>query len=156
MFGLASSAGMFGSIRDMLIAIYREAGYSHILKWVDNFFVIHLPKQSWTEQEFMDLTGYFGVPWSLKKMQLLATIQRYIGFDWDLDSCMIMLPLDKLTKSLSLLDQWQSPDNKFTAREAASLHGKLVHISCIFSLIRPFLHGISTFALEFKMPQTKL
>ena len=74
MFGLSSSAGVFGSIADMLIAIYKEAGFTAILKWVDDFFVIHLPDQTWTEQEFMDLTGYCGVPWSIKKMRPIASI----------------------------------------------------------------------------------
>ena len=156
MFGLASSAGVFGSIGDMLIAIYKKAGYSLILKWVDDFFVIRLPDQFWTEQEFMDLTGGFGVPWSLKKMRPLSPVQRYIGFDWDLDRRMVILPPDKLSKTLSLLSRWISPNERFIAREAASLHGKLVHISCIFPLIRPFLSGIAAFALGFRHPRAKL
>jgi hypothetical protein len=41
-------------------------------------------------------------------------------------------------------------------RDAASLHGKLVHISCIFPLIQPFLHGIAHFAHCYKSPQSKL
>ena len=40
--------------------------------------------------------------------------------------------------------------------DAASLHGKLVHISCIFPLIRPFLRGIATFALSYRNPRAKL
>jgi hypothetical protein len=156
MFGLASSAGVFGSIGDMLIAIYKKAGYTQILKWVDDFFVIRLPDQFWTEQEFMDLTGDFGVPWSLKKMRPLSTVQRYIGFDWNLDRRTVMLPPDKLSKTLSVLSHWLTPGERFIAREAASLHGKLVHISCIFPLIRPFLSGIASFALSFKHPRAKL
>src|ERR1700676_2384913 len=41
-------------------------------------------------------------------------------------------------------------------RDATSLHGKLVHISCIFPLIWPFLHGIAHFAHCYKSPQSKL
>lgn len=156
MFGLASSAGVFGSIADMLLAIYKAAGFTAILKWVDDFFVIHLPDQTWTEQEFMDLTGYCGVPWSMKKMRPLASVQRYIGFDWNLDSCTVALPAEKLSKALSLLDAWLKPDAKFSARDAASLHGKLVHVSCIFPLIRPFLRGIAHFAQSFKSPLSKM
>jgi hypothetical protein len=40
MFGLSSSAGVFGSIADMLVAIYRAAGFGPLTKWVDNFFVV--------------------------------------------------------------------------------------------------------------------
>ena len=40
MFGLSSSAGVFGSIADMLVAIYWVAGFGPLTKWVDDFFVI--------------------------------------------------------------------------------------------------------------------
>ena len=88
MFGLSSSAGVFGSIGDMLVAIYKKAGFFPLLKWVDDFFVIRLLDQSWTEKEFMGLTGTFGVPWSPKKTRPLAPVQRYISFEWDLNAHM--------------------------------------------------------------------
>jgi len=44
----------------------------------------------------------------------------------------------------------------FSVGDTASLHGKLVHISCISSLIHPFLHSISSFASSFKSPWAKL
>ena len=102
MFGLASSTSVFGSIADMLLAIYKAAGFTPILKWVDDFFVIRLPNQTWTEQEFMDLTGYCGVLWSMKKMTPLAVIQRYIGFNWNLESHTVALPAEKLSKAITL------------------------------------------------------
>lgn len=40
----------------MLVAIYLASGYAHILKWVDNFFVIALPGDTWTEADFTSLT----------------------------------------------------------------------------------------------------
>ena len=49
MFGLSSSAGVFGSVADILVAIYQAAGFGPLRKWVDNFFVIQLPHHSWTE-----------------------------------------------------------------------------------------------------------
>jgi len=156
MFGLASSAGVFGSIADMLVAIYHKAGFTALLKWVDDFFVIRLPDQSWTEHEFMDVTGYFGVPWSIKKMRPLAAVQRYIGFDWDLESCTVALPSEKLSKILSALGKWLVADERFSAKDAASLHGRLVHVSCIFPLIRPFLRSISGFATSFTHPRSEL
>jgi hypothetical protein len=115
MFGLASSAGVFGSIADMLVAIYNAAGFTTLLKWVDNFFVIRLPSQSWTEQDFMDLTGYFGVPWSIKKTRPLATSQHYISFDWNLVSRTVALPQEKLFKTLSILNKWLSAGETFSA-----------------------------------------
>jgi hypothetical protein len=61
-FGLVSSAGVFGSIANMLVALYKAAGFGRILKWVNDFFVIHLPNEDWTEQDFIALTATFGAP----------------------------------------------------------------------------------------------
>jgi len=55
-----------------------------------------------------------------------------------------------------VLDYWLQLDQSVSAKEAASLHGKLVHISCIFPLIQPFLHGVAQFPLSFWSPQGKL
>lgn len=41
-------------------------------------------------------------------------------------------------------------------KEAASLHGKLVYVVCIFPLIRLFLRSIATFAVHFQSPQAHL
>jgi hypothetical protein len=89
-------------------------------------------------------------------MRPLSVIQRYIGFDWNLASRTVALPPEKLSKILSTLQKWLLPGETFSPRDAASLHGKLVHVSCIFPLIRPFLRSISSFATSFKLPRSKL
>jgi hypothetical protein len=48
------------------------AGFQRVLKWVDEFLVIRLADKSWTEYDFMHLTGQFGVPWSLDKLKPFA------------------------------------------------------------------------------------
>lgn len=156
MFGLTSSAGVFGAIADMLVAIYGAANFGLIRKWVDDFLAIRLPHQTWTEKDFMDLTGYFGVPWSTEKLRPFSSIQKYIGFNWNLEHKSVALPKEKLQATRLLIKEWQRPNASFSAREAASLHGKLVHISCIFPLIRPFLRAISLFAQSFTSPRAKL
>ena len=50
MFGLSSSAGVFGAIANMLVALYQAAGFNTILKWVNDFFVVRQPNETWTEQ----------------------------------------------------------------------------------------------------------
>jgi hypothetical protein len=156
MFGLASSAGVFGAIADMLVALYKAAGFSRILKWVDDFFVICLPNEDWTKQDFMALTATFGVPWSAKKMRPLSTVQRYIGFDWNSKTRTVALLHEKLTKILQAMNCWLQPNWTVSARDAASMHGKLVHVSCIFFLIRPLLCGLAHFPLLFQSPRGKL
>ena len=134
----------------MLVAIYKAAGFHPLLKWVDDFFIVRLPHQSWTEQDFMDLTGAIGVPWSAKKTCPFSLLQQYIGFNWDLTGCTMAIPPNKLSQVLDLLNCWLTPDSSFSLCEAASLHGKLVHLLCIFPLICPFLQSISLFLLRFK------
>jgi hypothetical protein len=156
MFGLSSSAGVFGSVADMLVAIYEKAGFGPIRKWVDDFFVIRLPHQNWTEEEFIKLSAAFGVPWSLEKLRAFAIIQCYIGFDWDLALRVVSLPEEKMEKTISLLQSWLIKGARFMANEAASLHGKLIHISSIFPLIRPFLRSVALFANKFKSKRARL
>ncbi|PSR71582.1 hypothetical protein PHLCEN_2v12542, partial [Hermanssonia centrifuga] len=155
-FGLRSSAGVFGALADMLVAIYRASGFGPLTKWVDDFLVIRLPGQEWTEDEFIELTARLGVPWGRDKTRPLAMRQQYIGFIWDLTKKLVSLPIDKLSSVFSLLDRWLEPKAVFTSREAAHLHGKLVHVSCIFPLIRPFLPSISRFASSFLSARSSL
>lgn len=83
-------------------------------------------------------------------------MQRYIGFDWDLEHWCVSLPETKVNAISELIDTWTEPDARFTTHDASSLHGKLVHTSCIFALIRPFLRSISQFAGSFRSPMAKL
>lgn len=155
-FGLASSAGVFGAVADLLVAIYKASGFGPLVKWVDDFFVIRLPHQSWTEDDFISLTAGLGVPWSIRKTKPFATRQRYIGFIWDLESRTVALPLEKLQYTQGLVAKWLTPGMKFTMTEAATLHGKLVHVATIFRLIRPFVKSASIFSNGFKSPRAKL
>ncbi|EKM74593.1 hypothetical protein AGABI1DRAFT_95523 [Agaricus bisporus var. burnettii JB137-S8] len=82
---MASSAGVFGAVADMLVALYNAAGFRPISKWVDDFLVVRLPGQSWTKEEFIGLTANLGVPWNEAKLRKFAKMQRYIGFDWWVD-----------------------------------------------------------------------
>ena len=101
----------------------------------------------------MDLTGYFGVPWSIEKLCLFSPIQRYIGFNWNLECKSVALLKEKLRATQLLVKEWQHPGASFSAHEAASLP---VHVSHIFPLIRHFLRSISLFSQNFTLPQAKL
>ncbi|VDC01640.1 unnamed protein product [Peniophora sp. CBMAI 1063] len=155
-FGLSSSCGIFGAIADMLVDIYKASGFTHVVKWVDDFFAVRLPGESWTEDDFMELTRTLGVPWSIDKLKRFAVIQRFIGFVWHLSDKTVALPEEKLEALLALIRSWQEPDARFSQHDSESLHGKLVHASCIFRLIRPFLRSISLFASRFRSRHARL
>ena len=122
---------------------------------MDDFLVICFPQQQWTDQDLIELTSAVGVPWSQKKTRPLAVCQCYIGFVWDLSSKTVALP-DKVDAVLELIHRWSTKGQHFSSHEAASLHGKLVHVSCIFKLIRPSLWSLAHFSHGFHMSRGKL
>jgi hypothetical protein len=148
--GLQSSAGVFGSIANMLVDIYSTAGFGLIHKWVDGFFVIWLPSDTWTKYNFMELTGKLGVPWSALKLRMLASIQRYIRLDWNLNAWTVSMPPKKTIVTLQLVSVWLLKERQ-TKVEAACLHRKLVHLATMYPLIHLFLCLISCFASGFKL-----
>lgn len=155
-FGLRSSAGVFGAIADMIVDICEASGFGPIKKWVDDFIVIWLPHQTWTETEFVQLMAALGVPWSMEKTKPLADIQRYLGFNWNLSDKSVAFPVEKLDDLQALLLHWFDTSARFTSQEASRLHGKLVHATTIFPIIRPFLRSIARFALKFQSPRARL
>lgn len=155
-FGMRSSCGIFGSIADMLLAIYRGSGFQLTLKWVDDFITIRLRNDTRTEADFIALTAALGVPWSIKKTKAFASTQRYIGFDWNLADKTVAMPVEKLARTIELTQAWLVPLASFGATEAARLHGKLAHISSIYPLIRPFLRSIARFASHFTSTRARL
>lgn len=148
-FGMSSSAGVFGAVADLLMAIYRASGFALIMKWVDDFLVIRLPHQTWVESDFTTLTESLGVPWSHAKTKPLASQQRYIGFDWDLNEKTVSFPTEKLAAALALLDLWLTPNACFSMKQASTLHGRLVHAATIYPLVRPFVWSASVFVHGF-------
>ncbi len=61
-FELSSSAGVFGAIADMLVDICQASGFGPIQKWVNDFFVVQLPGQHWTTNDFVQTTAKLSVP----------------------------------------------------------------------------------------------
>ena len=47
-----------------------------------------------------------GGAWNRPKLQKFSTIQRYIGYDWDLDTQSVRLPDNKFRKIQDTLNHW--------------------------------------------------
>ena len=89
-------------------------------------------------------------------MRPLSVIQRYIGFDWHLNTKSVSVPIKKLNRTRFLVRSWLLDGYKAQAHNAASLHRKLVHISGIYLLIQPFLRSISVFTNSFQSQRAHL
>jgi hypothetical protein len=94
--------------------------------------------------------------WSKEKTCPLSKCQKYLGFFWDLEAKTVSLTDKKLEKVRKTLNNWRNEQMKFTAKEALGLHRQLVHISCIFPIVRPFLQSTIMFANSFQSPQSHL
>ncbi|KZV66494.1 hypothetical protein PENSPDRAFT_688966 [Peniophora sp. CONT] len=71
-------------------------GIEHVFKWVDDFFAVRLPGETWTEEDFMKLTGQIGFLWSVEKLKCFAVRHWFTGFIWDLTHKTVALPEEKL------------------------------------------------------------
>lgn len=126
------------------------------IKWVDDFLVLRPPSSSRSEDDFERLSSSWGVPWNEKKRRPFATVQRYIGFDWNLADRTVSFPADKRLALLALIDTWLRPHSKFDYQASASLHGKLVHAASILRLARPFIPSVASFAESFNSRRSHL
>lgn len=154
-FGFGPSAGLWGRVADVIAAIARKVGMGPLIKWVDDFFLVRPPGSTYTEDDFIRLSAYWGVPWEPSKTRPFSFIQRYIGFDWDLQHRSVEFPHDKKLLLLALIISWIEKGSSFTLQEAESLHGKLVHSSSVVPLSRPFLPSITSFIQGFKINSRK-
>jgi hypothetical protein len=155
-FGLTSSAGLFGAMADVIVDLARKNQLGRFIKWVDDFLGCRLPGETWTEDDFTRLSEDFGVPWKTAKTRKFATVQRYLGFWWDLEGKSVSLPVEKLTAIRNQIQSWLEPQSTFTMKETLQIHGRLIHISCIYPLIRPFIRSLITFAYSFESTRAKL
>ncbi len=144
----------------MFVAIYRAHGYT-LIKWVDDFFVICLPGQTWTEENFIGLTAPLGVPWAPTKTRPLAVQQRYIGFDWDLDKRTVSLPQEKLDAISALVATWLEPLAKFSPRRqlhfmASSFMPALFSVSFAFPPLCGLLHATFPISTRKAFPPARI
>jgi hypothetical protein len=68
----------------------------------------------------------------------------------------VSIPPEKVSRIQSVLSLWLLEDTRVTEHESASLHNKLVHISCIYPLIRPFLCLLTHFSHNFISSRKRL
>ncbi|KAL8290593.1 hypothetical protein RQP46_002851 [Phenoliferia psychrophenolica] len=132
------------------------SGIGPCIKWVDDFALFRTPEFTFTEDEFEELSARWGVRWNRKKRRDFASVVRYIGFDWDLDARTVAFPTDKRMSLLALIDSWLTPHSRFNAKEAATLHGKLIHASSVIPISRPFIPSSSRFANSFLTARGRL
>ncbi|KAE8189416.1 hypothetical protein CF336_g5741, partial [Tilletia laevis] len=101
-FGLASATGVWGSVADATLAIIHahfdtEVGLRAV-KWVDDFVFMKPPSSDLLLNDVLKVTEPLGFPWHPEKRSEFASEVRYLGFEFNVHTFVVMLPEDKAAK----------------------------------------------------------
>ena len=76
------------------------------------------------------LSGKLGIPWEPSKTIPFGTSVLYLGFDWDLPTCIISLSEEKKIKYKAAIKEWLSKLTH-TLEDVQKLYRKLLHASFV-------------------------
>ena len=79
-----------------------------------------------------------GIPWEKDKDVPFGTCVSFIGFSWDIASCMVSLPQSKKAKYLAAILEWNLAPIHDLA-QTQKLYGKLLHACHIIPKGKTFL-----------------
>lgn len=160
-FGLKSAGGNLGYAMDATITILNHTlTPAFIAKWVDDIVVVRHPSRivdgspcyDLSFQQICAIFNELGWPLSPEKIRQFAPSVRYIGFDWDFPSRMVLLPEEKRLKFLGRLTSWilSAKTCGVSTHETEKLIGSLNHITNIFPHARSSLPSIHSFLTSFR------
>lgn len=154
-FGSASSAGLFGRVADVFVAIIKAQGAQQVLKWVDDIIFFRYPNNSGTPFTYsydstlvFNTASYLGLPWSLPKIKNFSESFTYLGFLWCIPERTVQIPHAKKEKFSLRCRPW-SVGEKRTLREAQQLLGSLNHCCLVLRSARTRLHSLRSFVRRF-------
>jgi hypothetical protein len=141
-----------------MATIYSLFGFSTILKWVDNFLFIqslattHDPSQPprFSLEAIYTVAGQLGWPWKLSKSMLFAITFVYLGFEWNISTSWVAIPLKKKEKYLQCLENWLTA-NTVLLNDTEKLVGSLIH--CTLAIPTGHPHTVALIAFEASFPQ---
>ncbi len=159
-FGLKSAGGNLGYAMDATITILKAAlTLDFIAKWVDDLIAVRYPSHTVNANFHYDVSfeqictifRELGWPLSTEKIRPFAPRVRYIGFDWDFPSRVVLLPEEKRRKFLERLTNWLDASRAcgVSARDSEKLLGSLNHVANIFPHARSSLPSLHTFLASF-------
>ncbi|KAE8180883.1 hypothetical protein CF328_g9016, partial [Tilletia controversa] len=101
-FGLASATGVWGSVADATLVIIHahfdtEVGLRAV-KWVDDFVFMKPPSSDLLLNDVLAVTEPLGFPWHPEKRSEFENEIRYLGFEFNVHTFVVMLPEDKAAK----------------------------------------------------------
>ena len=140
-FGLRSAPKIFNAVADALNWHLQQSGIPLLFHYLDDFVIIGPPRSLQCARSLAILDrecSILGVPMAAHKREGPATCLTVLGIVIDTVAGELRLPVDKLTRVLSLLRQWG--DKKVCSRkELESLIGLLNHVCKVVRSGRSFL-----------------
>lgn len=142
-FGCASSAGVWGSVGDCFVALLGEVGAPHVLRWVDDFFLLRILPHLALDLVFKELASQLGLPLADEKERTFASVGVYHGLEWDCTIPAVAISQDKLTKTLAHLSDFLSPSSSRYRHDFEKLLGRLTNLAFVLQQGRPYLVALA-------------
>ena len=87
------------------------------------------------------LSNELGIPWEKTKDIPFSTLIPFIGFLWDLNTCMVSLLDSRKEKYLQTILDWEAKP-RHTLDEVQKLYGKLLHMCHVLPSGRTYLTSL--------------
>jgi len=81
---------------------------------------------NYCDKDIDTLSKRLRIKWEESKTTAFTSLVVYLGFLWDLDSCMVAVPDQKRAKYLAAIESWEA-QSRHTLIEVQKLYGKLLH-----------------------------
>lgn len=142
-FGCRSSCLAAQRVTDAVCVIHQsETVNSHVSGYVDDFGQINeLWMSGPAHAAFHRLLHRLGLDRSEDKDQLPGKIRIFLGLLYNLLTCYLQLPEEKLVRVINLIDEWLQLE-RATKHQLEALAGLLNHVAAVVHAGRPFSAAI--------------
>ena len=96
---------------------------------------------TYCETDIDDLSEKLGIPWEGSKTIPFSNSVPYLGFDWDISSCIVSVTTGKKEKYKAAIEEWLSKPTHML-EEVQKLYGKLLHMSLIIPAGQAYLTNL--------------
>ena len=141
LFGLRSAPKIFNAVADTLNWCLQRAGIRFIQHYLDDFIIVASPNSQQAVQTMDPVCARLGVPMAPHKREGPTKCLVFLGIEIDTVAGELRLPEEKLSRLMSLLQEWGSKKS-CQRKELDSLIGLLSHACKVVRPGRSFLRRL--------------
>ena len=157
-FGLASAPAIFSAVGEALEWVLRQRGVRAVIHYVDDFLLLGTQDSSECQQALITTLATceeLGVPIATNKTEGPSTAITFLGIELDSSTMSVSLPIDKLHKLRSLVDELIGAKVVRDMHKFESLLGHLVHAAKVCPLGNAFLNALFSLKATMKPGQIR-